>query len=91
MAKYIRTKRNIERGQRAYDAIEAYDGSDEELKAAEAKRDNKLKRALVEQVMGDLLCDMRHLAAQYHLDFELVVQRSDNHFGIEATDRTGLG
>lgn len=90
MTKYIRTKRNLERGERAYDAMETYDGSDEQLICAKKKRDTKLKRDLIEQVMGDLLVDLRHLAAQNGIDFYMVVGRSADHFKVEAADRTGM-
>jgi len=90
MAKYIRTKRNLERGERAYDAMETYDGSDENLIVARKKRNGNQKRELIGQVMTDLLCDLRHLADQNNLDFPLIVSRSEIHFAAEAGDRTGL-
>ncbi len=72
--RYRKTTRNIERAERAGEALEAY----------------RLFEGLSpEECMTDLFIDLRHWARQNRQDFDKAVERSISHYEVEASDQTG--
>lgn len=79
--RYYKTARNLERAERARQAMEQYDDGDCQLRAG--------KEGAAE-LLTDLLCDMMHFARQNKIDFADQLRKGQDHFEVEASDMTGM-
>lgn len=75
MAKYVASQQNQSRAQWALDALDAFG-----LATGQRVRNG---RDEVEDMIGDLLCDLMHYCEQEKLDFNVLLARGQMHFRDE--------